>query len=108
MLQAVVRELLPQAVPVYASLDGVKELSARTNAEHGLYILGAFYVLSGNRDRMLPVEADLSVALGALSVVSVGGEESVFEIPTGERLFARRMVNVRWAHHLTLQLARAG
>ena len=105
MLQAVVREQLPQAVSAYASLDGMKELSAHTDAEQRLYILGAFYVLGGNRDRMLPVEADLSVAPGTASMVRVGGVDSVFEMPTGERQFVRRMETVRWAHRLTLQLA---
>jgi hypothetical protein len=105
MLQRVVREQLPQAIPAYANLDGVKELSAHTRAGHRLYVLGAFYLVGGHHDLMLPVEADLSVEPGAASTVRVGGEESVFELPTGERQFVRRMGNVRWAHRLDLRLA---
>jgi hypothetical protein len=37
--------------------------------------------------------------------VRVGGEESMFDMPTGERQFMRRMENVRWAHHLELHIA---
>ena len=105
MLQDVVREQLLHAIPAYTSLDGVKELTAHTSAGHRLYVLGAFYLIGGNQDRMLPVEADLRVEPGATSTVKVGGEESIFELPTGERQFARRMNNVRWAHRLELRLA---
>ena len=105
MLQDVVREQLPRAIPAYASIDGMKELSAHTSTGQRLYVLGAFYLVRGNHDLMLPVEADLSIEPGAASTVRVGGEESVFELPTGERQFVRRMENVRWRHRLDLRLA---
>jgi hypothetical protein len=104
MLQEVVRELLPEAIPSYASLDGVKELLARTNGDEQLYILGAFYLLRGNRDAMLPVEVDMRLAPGAESTIRVGGEASIFDMPTSERQFERRMENVGWTHRLTLNL----
>jgi hypothetical protein len=104
MLQAVVRELLPEAIPSYASLDGVKELSARTNGDDQLYILGAFYLLRRNRDAMLPMEADMKLTPGAASTIRVGGEASIFDMPTSERQFVRRMENIGWTHRLTLHL----
>jgi hypothetical protein len=54
---------------------------------------------------MLPVDAELNVSSGAPSRVSVGGEASVFAMPTSERQFARRMENVEWWHHLTPHIA---
>lgn len=104
MLQEVVREQLPDAIALYASLDGVKELLAEINGDKQLHILGAFYLLSGNRDEMLPVEADLNVAPGAASTVRVGGSASIFAMPTSERQFARQMANVGWMHSLALHL----
>jgi hypothetical protein len=105
MLQEFVRQQLPEAIPAYASLDGVKELTATTSDGQRLYVLGAFYVLSENRNVMLPIEADLDLAPGAASTVRVAGEASIFEMPTSERQFVRRMENIRWSHHLTLDLA---
>lgn len=105
MLQEVVRQLLPQAIPRNASLDGVRQLSARIDGNRRLHVVGAFYLLGGNDDSMLPIEADLDVSPGAASTVRVGGEPSVFAMPTGERQFLRRMENINWAHRLTLTLA---
>jgi hypothetical protein len=105
ILQEVVREQLPDAIPPYASLDGIKELSAEINGDEQLYVLGAFYLLSGNRDAMLPVDADLTTTPGAASTVRVGGNASIFDMPTSERQFARHMENVDWMHRLTLHLA---
>jgi hypothetical protein len=104
MLQEVVRQQLPSAIPPSTSLDGLKELSAQINGDKQLYILGAFYLLSENRDVMLPVEADLNTTSGAASTVSLGGEASVFEMTTSERQFVRRMENVGWTHRLTFHL----
>lgn len=103
MLQEVVRERMPDAIPPYASLDGIKELSAEIN-HNELHILGAFYLLSGSRDEMLPMEADLNVAAGAVSTVKVGGSASIFAMPTSERQFVRQMANVGWMHSLALNL----
>jgi hypothetical protein len=100
MLQQVVRERLAEVIPRDASLDGVKELSADINGANRV----AFYLIAANRDRMLPVEAELNIQPGAASAVSVGGEDSIFDIPTGERQFVRRMEAVRWTHRLVLQL----
>jgi hypothetical protein len=105
MLQEVIRDELPDAIPACTSLDGVRELSARTYGEKRLHLVGAFYLLGGNEHSMLPVDAELNVSSGAPSRVSVGGEASVFAMPTSERQFARRMENVEWSHHLTLHLA---
>ena len=104
MLQEVVREQLPDAIPPYASLDGVKELSAEIIDDNQLHILGAFYLLSGSRDEMLPMEADLSVAQGAVSTVKIGGSASIFAMPTSERQCVRQMANVGWMHSLALHL----
>jgi hypothetical protein len=104
MLQEVVRELLPEAIPSYASLDGVKELSASTNGDEQLCVLGAFYLLRGNCDAMLPVEADMQLMPGAAPTIRVGGEASIFDMPTSERQFVRGMANVGWTHRLTLHL----
>ena len=104
-LQEVVRQQLPDAIPACTSLDGVRELSARTDGDKRVDLVGAFYVLGGNDDSMLPVEAHLDVSPGAASTVRVGGEASVFAMPTGERQFARRMENVDWAYRLTFHLA---
>lgn len=71
----------------------------------GLYVLGAFYLLAGNVDSMLPVEADLELAVGAPSMIRVGSEASVFPMPTGARQFARHMENIHWQHRLDLALA---
>jgi hypothetical protein len=100
MLQEVVRQQLPDAIPPYASLDGVRELSAEISADKQLYILGAFYLLRGNGDAMLPVEADLKATPGAASTVRVGGKASIFDMPTSERQFVRRMANLAWTHRL--------
>jgi hypothetical protein len=105
MLQDVVRQQLPDAIPAYTSLDGVRELSARTEGDKRLSLVGAFYLLGGNDDSMLPVEAHLDVTPGVASTVRVGGEASVFAMPTGERQFVRRMENFDWAHCLTVHLA---
>jgi hypothetical protein len=94
MLQEVVREYLPEAIPSYGSVDGVNELSAKTDGDNQLSILGAFYLLRGNRDAMLPVEAEINLTPGAASSVRVGGEASIFAMPTSERQFVRRMENV--------------
>lgn len=104
MLQEVVRQELPDAIPSYASLDGVRELSAEIKGAKQLYVLGAFYLLCGNRDAMLPVEADLSATSGAASSVRVGGEASIFDMPTSEQQFVRRLENVGWTHRLRLHL----
>jgi predicted HAD superfamily phosphohydrolase len=105
MLQEVVRQQLAEAIPAYDSLDGVNELAAATSGGKRLYVLGAFYVLSGNRNVMLLVEADLDLTPGAASTVRVAGEASISEMPTSERQFVRRMENINWSHHLTLHLA---
>jgi hypothetical protein len=104
MLQEVVRHQLPDAIPPYASLDGVRELSAQVTGDDQLYVVGAFYLLRGNRDAMLPVEAELNVASGAASKVRVGGEASIFDMPTSARQFARSMEEVGWSHSVTLHL----
>jgi hypothetical protein len=91
--------------PSYVTLDGLKPLSRHSGGAWQLDIRGAFYMLDGNRNRMLPVEAHLSVKPGAESEVKVGGEASTFAMPTSERQFMRRMENVRWAHRLSLRLA---
>jgi hypothetical protein len=105
MLQEVVRQGLPQAVPPRAALDGLKELSAATDGDARLYIVGAFYVLMGNRNAMLPVQADLHLAAGALSTVRVADEAGIFDMATSERQFVRRMESTNWAYRLTLNLA---
>jgi hypothetical protein len=104
MLQEVVRQHLPDAIPPYASLHGVRELSAEISGDARLYVLGAFYLLRGNWDAMLPVEADLTATPGAESTVRVGGQASIFDMPTSERQFVRRMENVGLGHRLTLHL----
>ena len=60
-----------------------------------LHVVGAFYMLEGNRDRMLPVEAHLNVKPGAVSTVKLGGGDSAFELPSSERQFARSIEIVR-------------
>jgi hypothetical protein len=104
MLQEVVRQEVPEAIPAYASLDGVNELTATTSGGKRLYVLGAFYVLSGNRNVLLPVEADLDLTPGAASTVRLAGQASTFDMPTSERQFVRRMQSINWSHHLTLHL----
>ncbi len=106
MLQEVVRQELSDAVPPYASLDGVRELSAEVEGDKQLYVLGAFYLLSGNRDAMLPLEADLNATPGSASTIRVGGKASIFDMPTSERQFVRRMETLAWTHRLTLHLPR--
>jgi hypothetical protein len=108
MLQQVVMKQLTDVSeldPRYVTLDGLKPLSEHSDGTCELDVLGAFYMLDGNRDRMLPVEAHLSVKPGAESEVKLGGEGSTFELPTSERQFMRRMENVHWAHRLSLRLA---
>ena len=104
MLQAVVRDLLPEAIPPYSSLDGVKELRATTDGEHRLHVLGAFYLLAGNDDSMLPVEAELDLAPQATSSIRLGGASSVFAMPTSERRFVRSMEGIEWAHRANFEL----
>jgi hypothetical protein len=99
-----VRQQLPDGIPPYASLHGVRELSAEISGDKQLYILGAFYLLRGNRDAMLPVEADLNVTPRAASTVRVGGKASIFDMPTSERQFVRGMENVSWTQRPTLHL----
>src|SRR5688500_16835116 len=107
MLQEVVRKHLPEAVPAYTSLDGLKEFTARKDGATRLYVLGAFYLLVDNQDSMLPVEAALDVETGAPSVIRVGSEASVFPMPPSERQFARQMQSVDWQHRLELTLTDA-
>jgi hypothetical protein len=61
--------------------------------------------IEGNGQRMLPVEARLSVEPGEDSVVRLAGADGTFAMPTSERQFRRRMQDVRWAHSVTLRLA---
>lgn len=107
MLQTVVRDRLPEALPEYTSLDGLEEFTARLEGATRLYILGAFYLLADSQDSMLPVEAHLDVASGSHSVIRVGSEATVFPMPTVARQFARRMQNVEWQHELELNLVDA-
>jgi hypothetical protein len=108
MLQLVVREQLSDDWEFdsrYVTLDGIKELSVKCDGESQVQIVGAFYLLDGNCDRMLPVEARLDIKPGTESTVKLAGNDSTFAMPTSERQFARRMENVRWVHRLTLHLA---
>jgi hypothetical protein len=91
--------------PRYVTLDGIKALSVKSDGESQVQIVGAFYMLDGTRDRMLPVEARLNVKPSTESTVKLAGGDGTFEMPTSERQFVRRMENVRWVHHLSLHLA---
>lgn len=87
--------------PRFVAIDGLRELSVERDG-NALHIVGAFFLLDGNDNRMLPMEAHLKP--GGESIVKLGGADSVFEIPSGHRQFARRMAGVRWAHRLRLRL----
>jgi hypothetical protein len=87
--------------PRFVALDGLRKLSVERDGD-ALHIVGAFFLLDGNDNRMLPMDVHLRPA--GESTVKLGGADSVFEIPTSERQFARRMAGVRWAHRLKLRL----
>ncbi len=89
----------------FVSLDGLKTLSVESDGDQAVKLVGAFYLLEGRRHRMLPVEADLTVAPGAESLVRIGGADSVFDIPQSERQFVRGIESARWRHTLVLRLA---
>jgi hypothetical protein len=91
--------------PRHVTLDGIKPLSVKSDGESQIQVVGAFYLRDGSCDRMLPVEAHLTVKPGAESTVRLGAGDSTFEMPTSERQFVRRMENVRWVHRLSLHLA---
>lgn len=108
ILQQVIRERLGDAWewdPRFVALDGLKTLSVVSDGEKALKIVGAFYLLEGRGHRMLPIEAALTVAPGAESLVRVGGRDSVFEMPQSERQFVRGIERAEWRHTLTLRLA---
>jgi hypothetical protein len=42
----------------------------------------------------------LNATPGAASTVRVGGKGSIFDMPTSERQFVRRMANLAWTHRL--------
>lgn len=97
----------------HASLDGTKTLTVDSDGASSLHIRGAFYLLEVGTagrtgHRMLPMEADLSVERGAVSLVKVAGPDSVFEMPQSERQFVRGNENAVWRHRLDLRLTYAG
>lgn len=102
MLQEVVRQCMPEAIPPHAALDGVMELSARLDGNARIRLIGAFYVLMGSQNLMLPVDADLAV--GASSTIRVADEPSLFEMPTSAKQFERRMRDVERRHRVAIDL----
>jgi hypothetical protein len=67
-----------------------------------LRIVGAFYLL--RTQRMLPVEADLSVAPGATSTIRLGTADSSFPLPQSERQFLHGLERASWHHEIELRL----
>jgi hypothetical protein len=53
---------------------------------------------------MLPMNAHLSVAPGAVSVVRVANRDGLFEMPESERQFQRAFEKAVWQHSIELRL----
>jgi hypothetical protein len=108
LLEDTVRERLDDE-QLAASLDGLDARRVVSDGERTLNISGAFYTLGmraqgSSQDRMLPMDAHLSVEPEAVSVVRVSNREGLFEMPESERQFQRGFEKAVWQHSFQLLL----
>lgn len=115
LLEDLVREHLDDE-QLAKGLDGLNMRRVVSDGEGTLNISGAFHTLGmerGSRRRntiriqtpMLPMDAVLSIAPGAVSVVRVAGRESLFSAPRSERQFWRAFEAAVWNQSVELQLS---
>jgi hypothetical protein len=108
LLEDIVRDRLDDT-ELAASLDGLNARHVTSDVERTLNISGAFWTLGMKQgrtgDRMLPMDAHLSVEPGTVSVVRVANRQGLVEMPESERQFQRAFEKAVWQHSFELRLS---